>query len=1339
MVQRCLDPERQIAPPSAGESPSAPRPAGCAVVVVGASTPALLEQLSAELSAARPWLVEGGAVIIWQLESSPDEQRGEPWPAAAPFGLRELGDGEPLERGGRYFVAPQRRVWFEGTRVCVALRAPSDQQPVDRLLLSLAEGWGSRCASILALPDVDDGECGLRIVGAVGGFSARRAATRARATLESGLAPATAAARAACAEAARRGAQRGRLRVWLPACKTGGLTYTLAMLLSEAGDDAPLPFELLVFGTDQDEAALAIARTGRYPARLALGMDPDLRGRYTFDEGDTIRMSEALREVCIFSRHSLARDLPMARMDLVVCHRVFDGVAASERDELIDALYHSLHDGGLLLALDHVELFPEDLFEHLDEGYLRARPGGRSRRRHARAASANEEVTSVKAVTPLASPSVAASVLPFVRSVGIPLLLCDARLRVVFISDEARAAFGLLRDEPEPELATLSPELPGGLELVPAAWRALKEKQPEELVIRDGSPVYLARLSVTSDGAEPGLSITFTDVTQLETARSRAVELRYQHAALARLTELSLAEPQRMYDDALALLFSNISVCSAGVIVELEGHRRALRSLASRGLGTDPLRTLRQPGGGAALLEAVVERGCIVTQSGDLATWVHPETPAPAAGARALPHRSALSSIGRGLGCPITADGVLLGVIGLYGRRAGIDDGAHQDLLQAVANLLGVAIVRQRTRRRLSLELEVSRLLAGASDLSPIAEGLLAALGPALSVDEVELWSAPEPSHPAWLRIAPVVEGKSPAPPWPAQFVDQPGGLFSSASREHGELLVTIPRRDAAPALLRLQGRGLHEPDAELSEGLQRIARMLAEFLERLSILERSRQSEASFRQKSAELEALYASLPVGVTIHDSRGAIRHVNRHLAPLQAASDAPGAQLLQQLYAREMPAWVERVLDSGEPIHDVELFVTQGSRTHSWLCNFAPIRDAEGRVHGASVVVQDITALKRVEATLREADQQKDDFLAMLGHELRNPMAAIRNATELLSRIEDLPPQLRRLQSIFDRQTLQTTKLIDGLLDVARVARGKVELVLKPVQLIELVRQVVDDRRQQFQERRLDLALPEGELWALADRVRLVQILDNLISNALKFTRPGGRIGIQLLRLNRRGAIRVEDDGAGIEAELLPQIFEPFRQGRTPSAQSQGLGLGLALVKGLVDLHGFQLRAHSDGPGRGARFQIDFPLTAAPESAAPESRLDTRKLDLLLVEDNLDIADTLAELLTATGHTVELAGSAEQALERLRERRPEVVLCDIGLPGMDGLELATRLRADPELTDLKLVAMTGFGDASTQGRIEKAGFDRHLIKPVQLEALRQCLSRVAALPASRLDRL
>lgn len=300
-------------------------------------------------------------------------------------------------------------------------------------------------------------------------------------------------------------------------------------------------------------------------------------------------------------------------------------------------------------------------------------------------------------------------------------------------------------------------------------------------------------------------------------------------------------------------------------------------------------------------------------------------------------------------------------------------------------------------------------------------------------------------------------------------------------------------------------------------------------------------------------------------------------------------------------------------------------------------------------------------------------------------------------------------------------------------MARVARGKVQLAIAPVPIVKLVRQVVDDRRQQFGERALDLSLPEQELWAQADRARLVQILDNLISNALKFTLPNGRIRIEVQRSEAGGRISIADDGAGIEPELLPEIFEPFRQGRASQSQV-GLGLGLALVKALVDLHGFELQAHSEGPGRGASFSIDLPAVPPPEADPPPSRIDLRPLDLLLVEDNQDIAETLAELLAGAGHRVHVVGSAEEALRALRQKAPDVVLCDIGLPGMDGVELAARLRSDPELAGLKLIAMTGYGDASTQSRVAAVGFDHLLTKPVQLEALSQCLARVALAPGA-----
>jgi PAS domain S-box-containing protein len=1340
------------------------------VVVVSSLTSALLQNILADLEQRRDWRAARSAVIVCWIDvgsesaaraASASEGR------TLPPDLRELGDAERLEPGARYYVPAHQRAWFEGMEVRLGSRGPGEHRPIDRLLLSLGEGWGSQSAAVLALPHTDDGECGLRIIRAVGGIALQWAAPappvaapiallEPHAEGESKPEPGfdregravrvfsvpsnrLAAARAACAAVAQRVRARGRIRIWHPGCQAGGLTYAIAMLLSDALRQRSASARALVFGTDTDEEALAIARAGRYPAGAALGMDPELRARYTFDEAGTIRVAEALREICIFSRNELGRDLPMARVDLIVSHRVFDGLDERQRGELVDAFHYSLRDGGLLLALDHLDVFPESRFERMEGGYLRARPRVGSFRAALSAPTAQEPASAAHDASARPPLELGLHGLePLVHAIGVPLISCDEQLRVVFATREAQAAFGLSPGHRGSELAAIADGLPGGLDLVPAAQRALVGGETQELTIRRRQNTYLARISSAGGPGGARVTIAFTDVTALEAAKAQAVAQQHRQVAIARLSELALRSPEsrRLYDEALELLFGNVHACTAGIIVECGEAGGAFEVVASRGLGADPLGALRRMGDAAVLLNEVVERRCVVWQSGERAAWGGPSAPGGGGRPRPAPRRPSTASVARAVGCPILAEGEVLGVIALYGRGADIDDSEYQPFLRAVANVLGGAILRQKTRRRLAFELEVSRALAGASTLEGVGDALRQTLQAMLGADEVELWAARGGSLDGWARLWASGGEPSAAEPSAAPPSWLPGLLAGAASGapvtagERRELCIPLDADGVPRRVLVLRGVGQRQPDRDLAPALANIGRMLSAVLERLQSLEVSRQNEASYRQKSAELEALCASLPVGVSIHDQRGRVRYINRQLAELEALGEGPSAHAVRRLYAEELPAWVARVLELGEPVHDVELSVVEGGQTHAWLCNFAPIRDGEGGVHGASAVVQDITALKRVEVSLREADHQKDDFLAILGHELRNPIAAIRSATELLGRIEAATPQLIRLQAILERQTLQTTKLIDGLLDVARVARGKVELELAPVPVAQIVRQAVDDHQQQFRGRSLDCRLPEEELWVHADRVRLMQVLDNLISNALEFTAPGGRISITVSGSGQRGTIQVDDDGAGIDPDLLPQIFDAFRQGRTKSAGPAGLGLGLALVKGLAELHGFDVRATSEGRGRGASFRIEFPLIAAPESPAPVSRVDLRPLDLLLVEDNPDIVETLSELLTVAGHRVRSAGTAEEALELLRAQRPDVLLCDIGLPGMSGLELGQRLRADPELAGIKRVAMTGYGDPATQGHIARAGFERTLIKPVQLAALRHCLSRVAA---------
>jgi signal transduction histidine kinase len=484
------------------------------------------------------------------------------------------------------------------------------------------------------------------------------------------------------------------------------------------------------------------------------------------------------------------------------------------------------------------------------------------------------------------------------------------------------------------------------------------------------------------------------------------------------------------------------------------------------------------------------------------------------------------------------------------------------------------------------------------------------------------------------------------------------------------------------------------------------------------------RQSERRFRERSAELESVYETLPVGLAIHDGDLRVVRTNGRIDELWTGG---GDRVLDEPNLR-------RVLETGEAVRDVEVTTPAGSTPRSLLCSFAPLRDVDGHVSGVSTVVQDITQRKHAEEALREADRQKDEFLAILGHELRNPLAAIRSAAELLHVIgHGRDARVEKVQSVLDRQTRQMTKLIDGLLDVTRIVRGKLELDNRVLDLGALLRHVVEDRCQQLAHSQLELVLevPTAPIWVQGDAMRLVQIFDNLLSNAAKFTPAGGRIAIVAASKEDRILVQVHDDGLGIDAEALLFIFEPFRQAHDIERSRDGLGLGLSLVSGLVELHGGTIAATSDGPNMGSTFTIELPLaheSAPPLSAPPDT---CAALRVVVLDDDVDMMQLLSELLTVSGHdVVGQATSGREGLELVGTLRPDVVLCDIGMPGeLDGLALARLLRADPELERVQLIALTGYAQTDLRGQTEAAGFDAHVLKPVTLEALQRHLGAAA----------
>ncbi|MBC5767189.1 ATP-binding protein [Ramlibacter albus] len=406
------------------------------------------------------------------------------------------------------------------------------------------------------------------------------------------------------------------------------------------------------------------------------------------------------------------------------------------------------------------------------------------------------------------------------------------------------------------------------------------------------------------------------------------------------------------------------------------------------------------------------------------------------------------------------------------------------------------------------------------------------------------------------------------------------------------------------------------------------------------------------------------------------------------------------------------------DLGE--QDCALILELGQRAALALDNAHAYADAD-------------TARRQAEA----ASRAKDEFLAMLGHELRNPLAPIATALELMAR-RDAASHVEE-RRIIERQVRHLSRLIDDLLDVSRITQGKVELKREPVDLRVVVAHAIEQTQPIFKGRAApaELRLPAGPVMVQGDAVRLTQVVCNLLVNAAKFTPAQGRIAVRVALAGGEAVVEVEDTGRGIGADLLPQVFELFVQGRQSiDRQSGGLGLGLAIVRMLVERHGGRVAASSDGEGRGSRFTVTLPAieagaaTVANEPAAPANA--PSGLRLMIVDDNADAAETLAELLRVVGCEVRCAGDGDSALRLLDEYRPQLALLDIGLPGYDGYELATRMRGDPRTSGMKLVALTGYGRDNDRQRALAARFDEHLVKPVEADRLFRTLSGLLGVP-------
>jgi PAS domain S-box-containing protein len=509
----------------------------------------------------------------------------------------------------------------------------------------------------------------------------------------------------------------------------------------------------------------------------------------------------------------------------------------------------------------------------------------------------------------------------------------------------------------------------------------------------------------------------------------------------------------------------------------------------------------------------------------------------------------------------------------------------------------------------------------------------------------------------------------------------------------------------------------------------------------RRNFIARDRAARTLGEQKELFRTTL-ASLGEAVVTCDTAGHVTYINGAAEALTAwtggrALGQPIGDIVRVVDARAHQALensAEVALREGTPVASAHrgMLVVRGGLERPVEDSAAPIRDAGGRLMGAVLVFRDITERKRIEDALLAADRRKDEFLAVLAHELRNPLAPLRNALHLLKLSGGNPATASQVWAMMERQVRQMVRLIDDLLDVSRITRNKLELRREPLDMAEVVDAALEMSSPTVARygHQVEVDVPRTLPAVDGDRARLVQVVDNLVTNAAKYSEPGGRIRIQARMAAGTLHVVVGDTGVGIPPDMLERIFDMFTQvDRSLERTRGGLGIGLTLVRRIVELHGGTIVARSEGAGRGSEFEIALPVAARPRIPEAPQALDEQTAAaprrIVIADDTEDAADTLARMLRMMGHEVRIAADGEACLAICEQFRPDAVLLDIGMPRLNGYDTARAIRATAWGAQVLLVAITGWGQEADRRRAKESGFDHHIVKPAEFTRLARLL--------------
>ena len=695
---------------------------------------------------------------------------------------------------------------------------------------------------------------------------------------------------------------------------------------------------------------------------------------------------------------------------------------------------------------------------------------------------------------------------------------------------------------------------------------------------------------------------------------------------------------------------------------------------------------------------------------------------------------AAQESLHSAFACPIVIAGRTLGVIEFFTQRIGQPDAELLETMATVAGHVGQFLERQRAEQALR---ESESRFRALMEQAPFSVQVLSPDGRTVGVNRAwsELWGVTLDDIADYNVFADAqLEAKGVLPHLRRAFAGEAAALPAIRYDRNATLPHLAPNDHPV--------RWVSAVAYPLKDGAGVVREVV---LVHDDITER-RRAESALRESEEKLRLLANTIPQLAWMANPDGHIFWYNRrwydYTGTTPAEMEGWGWQSVHD--PSVLPEVLERwkgAIARGEPFDMVFPLRGADALFRPFLTRVNPFRDAEARIVYWFGTNTDVSELKRMEDALRDADRRKDEFLATLAHELRNPLAPISNSLQILKTPRLDAATALQTRDLMERQIHHLVRLVDDLLDVSRVMRGKIELRKEPLELATVVARAVETAQPliELKGHQLEIAVPDESLLVDADPVRLAQVVGNLLTNAAKYTEACGHIAVSARRENGEAILSVRDDGIGIAPDMLPHVFELFVQADHAATRSQGgLGIGLTLVKNLIEMHDGTVVAQSAGLGNGSDFTIRLPLLAqkyatSPVFSEPTGMQPSSGLRLLVVDDNEDAGDSLAMLLRLQGHEVRIARDGASALDIATAYQPAIIFLDIGMPGMDGYEVARRIRATPGLESTVIAALTGWGQVEDRRRSAASGFDHHLVKPAEAKALEDVLA--SARPARR----